>query len=624
MRSFLFVLVTLPLITPDVSAQPLARQSLTDLRVPVESPGASPRQNGPFPPGSIIMMRDELENFPVGVSLGGLGVTAAPATFTGPDGFEWGLNNLRGQMNINFVRVVDLAGSPMGGNATRALEIRTATSQPPGGFYLGANLRWDTPIAPIAGVNARVSADLYISTIAERYTFEPAAAFTGFITSRALWGGTCVEVFPGDCLAQGLPVGPLSHVLVLGSDPSIGGHPSFMPARYCQTVNGATIPGCTPPAGSPIGGLVAPPIGSWSRWILETTADFRVVHLLDRLDGHGEVSIYDGVILTTSAIDRVGGNSAFESQDAFLLMDNIEVEGPILERPKPPRLECPYDDDLEWLWAGPLQGQSSRWFAALSSAATIINDGARGHVLSQVNNVSSDNKHRREFSTVLPREHATLANDLVVSFDARVTGATVRAFSLFDGANLVARVFRGHEDRTNPGNPVFTDALFVQTDAGFNPVDDPLGDPDAVNPVIGLHIEDTGVVIPAGAYRTITLRVSASGALRVSVNDDLAYAGPAAFGPSIDRLAFESENNAFGSGATLRIDDVRKVCDAFSCATDFDFDGVTNFADLNAALANFGVVQVDPGFLAGDANGDGTVDFTDLNAVLAAFGSSCD
>lgn len=45
---------------------------------------------------------------------------------------------------------------------------------------------------------------------------------------------------------------------------------------------------------------------------------------------------------------------------------------------------------------------------------------------------------------------------------------------------------------------------------------------------------------------------------------------------------------ALGSGATLRIDDIRMACDAPSCATDFDFDGLTNFTDLNTAFAAFG------------------------------------
>ena len=624
MRTSFLSLIALPLIAQTAAAQPLVRQSLTDVRVPIESPGATPRQNGPFPPGSIITMRDELENFPVDVSLGGMGVDAPPTSFTGPDGFEWGLNNLRGQQSVNFADIADLSGSPAGGNATRALRLRTSTAQAPGGFFFGATLRTLNRFEPAPGVNTRASAELYISTIAEQYTFETAATFTGFITSRALWGGTCVETAQGDCTDLGLPVGPILQVHILGHNSGFGPNGIFLPAAYCRTAIGSTVPGCTPPAGSAIGDPVTPPIGVWTRWIVETKADNFVDHYIDYLDGSDPVLIHRNIIITNPFLDRVGANTAFQSQDAFLLIDNIEMAGVLIELPKPPPLECPYDDDIEWLWAGPLLGQSARWFAALSSAATIISDGARGLVLSQINNVSSDNKHRREFSTGLPPEHATLANDLVVSFDARFTGATVRAFALYDGPELVARVFRAHEDRTNPNNPVSTDSLFVQTDAAFNPVDDPLGDPDAVNPVIGQHIEDTGVVIPGAQYLTLTLRVSASGALRVYVNDALAYAGPAAFGSSIDTLAFESENNESGSGATLRIDDIRVSCDAPSCATDFDFDGMTGFADLNAALGNFGVVQVQPGFLPGDANGDSTVDFADLNAILAAFGTSCD
>ena len=57
------------------------------------------------------------------------------------------------------------------------------------------------------------------------------------------------------------------------------------------------------------------------------------------------------------------------------------------------------------------------------------------------------------------------------------------------------------------------------------------------------------------------------------------------------------------------------------CPGDTNGDGLVNFTDLNAVLADFG--QSGMG-LPGDTNGDGIVNFTDLNEVLAAFGTSCD
>ena len=98
-------------------------------------------------------------------------------------------------------------------------------------------------------------------------------------------------------------------------------------AAYSRAAHGAPIPGCVPHPGFQIGDLVPPPIGSWSRFAAETTSDGRAIFLLDLLDGSPEAVIYDNTILTNGFIDRVGTNTSFESQDAFLLMDNIEASG---------------------------------------------------------------------------------------------------------------------------------------------------------------------------------------------------------------------------------------------------------------------------------------------------------
>jgi len=58
---------------------------------------------------------------------------------------------------------------------------------------------------------------------------------------------------------------------------------------------------------------------------------------------------------------------------------------------------------------------------------------------------------------------------------------------------------------------------------------------------------------------------------------------------------------------------------AASLPGDTNGDGVVNFADLNAVLAQFG--QSGQG-LSGDTNDDGVVNFADLNTVLANFGNT--
>ncbi len=56
------------------------------------------------------------------------------------------------------------------------------------------------------------------------------------------------------------------------------------------------------------------------------------------------------------------------------------------------------------------------------------------------------------------------------------------------------------------------------------------------------------------------------------------------------------------------------------CAADANSDGVTNFADLNIVLSEFGQTSPSGGlYLRGDVNNDGVVNFADLNAVLSAF-----
>lgn len=650
---FAIALSSAALAEPAVSSTPIRAGRMTDLKVDREplhaAPGpraasswasdGTPRGSG-FG-GAFVTMRDELENFPLETSFGAAGVSAPPTSFTGPEGFEWPLNNLRGQgdgsVGSGWVRMVDLSSTPVSGpndvvNASKALRIKTIVAQDPGGFFTGANLRFgglDTGIPtlalePLPGANARVSAEHWISSIDTLYSFEAVAVFTGFLTARLMWGGTCVDNAPGDCWDLGLPPGPLLYLVSLGYDISSIG-PIFLPATYCEDTRGNPIPGCVPPPGLAIGDYVPPPIGQWSRFVYESTSDGRSIFLLDLLDGSGEVTIYSNSIITSPYLDRVGWNASFEAQDEFMLVDNIEASGPIYQPPIAPPLTCPYLDDMEWLDRVPLLNQSPRWEAAMTSQASVISDGARGQVVSQINNVTSDNKYRREMSTELLASSVTMSNDLVATVEVRTTGSTVRGFGLFGSDGLAARVYFGREGRGEAENPFYEPSVYVQINAGYEPVDDLDGNPDDNIPVIGVDVADTDYDWGTGVYRTLELRLSANGALRVSIDGQRIYTGVGAFANAIDRFAFESENNSFGSGSSLRINDVTLTCDASSCAADFDLDDAVTFADLNAVLSNFGASGLPSGTInPGDANSDGVVDFSDLNAVLSSFGAICD
>ena len=617
--------------SPLALAQPLAGAGrITDTRVE-RVPGHQPTpREGVDYIGELITMRAELENFPLGASFGGDGFSAPATSFTGPPGFQWPLNNLRGQgdgaTGSAWVRIVDLSGDPVSGpngvtNATRAIRIQTATAQAPGGFFTGANLRFGgqpgeptQPLAPTADHAARVSAELYIGTIDQMFTFEPVSTFHGFIAGRLLWGGTNDD--PSTIHSLGVQSG--------------FGPPLFFPVRTCMDYNGfgyTPIPGCVPHPGSAVGDLVSPPITNWSRFAAETTADGKVRFLLDLLDGAGEHIMTEQPLIASSFIDRLGWNTSYELQDAFLLVDNIEASGPLFVLPKPPPLTCPYLDDAEWLRFGPLLGQTTRWAQGPHSGATVTNDGLRGQVISQINNIEPDNHYRRELSTELLPSSATLSNDLVATVQVRTTGGTVRGFALFDGADLAARVYFGREDPNDPDVFFYEPSIYAQINPSYEPIDEPDSpDPQDNVSVVGVDVADTKHDWQNnGQYRTLEMRLSANGVLRVSIDGQRIYAGAGAFMNSIDRFAFESENQAFGQGSQLRLNDVTLICDAPSCAADFNLDDIVDFADLNTVLTNFGILTiVPPQYFLGNTNGDDSIDFTDLNAVLTSFGTSCD
>ena len=212
---------------------------------------------------NFVVIRSDVEAFPADTSLGGTGFDAAPS-FTSGTVPGTLVVNLRGQGSINFVRVIDptnpLTPAPAAGpngvaNQTKMVRHRPGSAQAPDQFFLGHNFRIGRaatgaqlfPIAPTAGNVARVKLDVYNTSTAELNTFEPVATFTGFITARILWGGTCNESTPGECTDFGLPVGPITTMLSLGPDPASFTTGIFVPCRFCQDAQGFAIPGCTPP-----------------------------------------------------------------------------------------------------------------------------------------------------------------------------------------------------------------------------------------------------------------------------------------------------------------------------------------------------------------------------------------
>ena len=619
-------------------AQPAVPQSPTragapnDPRVQRDPTDAvpSPRDGVSFN-GEIVTMIDALEHFPLGVFSAAAPVSGEPDTVKGPEGFEWGLNTFTGQgaQDLDWVSVVDLMNEPVGlFNTSRAVRLRTAIERNPGDFYMGVRHSWPVVMRGDAEIPARVQSDLFVTSLAQLYSFEAVDTIAGFISTRVMWGGDCaaLDLLEVDC-ATVAPQGLLNAFIFLSDClPGRCFFPEFWPGRFCASRAGVIDPECMPPPFANAGDVAQPQIGAWFRLAYEIGADGRRFHFVDYLDGTGEHAFGIDNWLFARRIDRFDINTSFENADALLYLDNIVASGPVFDPPKPPPLDCPYLDDVEWLEIGPVQGQTVRWLAALSSAATVQQDGPRGKVVQQINNVSPDNHYRREMSTELPPSSATLANDLVATVQVRTTGSTVRGFALFDDDDLAARVYFGREDPSDPGNPFFEPSVYVQINPSYEPIDDPESEEPYDNvTVIGADVADTKRDWTTGSYRTLELRLSANGVLRVSIDNQRIYAGTGAFATSIDTFAFESENQGFGAGSSLRLNDVALVCDAPSCAADVNLDDVIDFSDLNTVLTNFGIVSiVPPQYFLGNTNGDDAIDFTDLNAVLSAFGTSCD
>jgi hypothetical protein len=502
-------------------------------------------------PGPVVM-RDNLEGYNIGILPGQSG----PPSFLDPPGFPWGVNLLGGPGAVGYAAIVDLATTPLGGsngviNASKVIRLRTQASQGQGGFFAGATMRWTPLLTAGADLPATGSAELFISTADDTYTFEPVNQLQGFITARMLWGGTCVPVNGEGCEDIGLPVGPIPNLYYLAIDSASFTTGVFKPARYCLDSQGAVIPGCVPPAGVSVGDVVPVPTNNWVRMGWEFSADARMEAYLDLHDGSGPVQIVRDALFTSPTLNRIGWNASYEVQGSSMHIDNIEASGYVFEFPTPPALECPYLDSMEWLNPGPLIGQSFRWFASLSGSVRVVEDGVRGQVLQQTN--GGFNFYTESANTVLPRALSLPGNPWSVCFDAYTTDETVRGFAIDGEDGVVARVFLGRYDDTDPLNPFFDPTVFVQINPDFDPVNDG-------EPVVGVDIASTGYQWTPGVYRTICVTVGVDDSLDVRVDGASIFTGEA-FSTVASRFAFESGNNAAGAGSVLRVENVFMACE---------------------------------------------------------------
>jgi hypothetical protein len=504
-----------------------------------------------------VQMRDNLEGFTIGGLLPG---QSGSPSFLNPPDFPWGDNLLSAAVTAAFIRIVDLAATPLGGsngvvNASKAIEIRTTVAQGPGVLYPGASLRWGPILTPGVDAPAVGSSEGYITSVTDLYTFDTVNRFAQYLAGRLFWGGPCDPDIHGDCSKPFPQVDAPPFIYYLGRDSDGVNGAAFITA-YCVDAHGAPIPGCAPPGGLSVGDPAPIPTLNWVRLAWSFSADGVMTALLDLQDGSGPVPVAQSVLLTVPSFNNISWNTAFRVQGESMFIDNIEASGYIFEPPVGPVFECPFLDDIEWLSPGVLLGQSTDWFAQPGNGVFVVEDGAQGQVLRQNN--AGFGSYTTSALRQLPEAFAFGSSPWTVCFDASTTGETVRAFALDSALSMpipsgvTTRLFFGRDDTSDPMNPSFDPTIFVQINADYDPrVDGP--------PEVGVDIVSTGYQWGPGQYREVCVTVDVNAGMTVSVDGAAIYEG-SAFTNAVSEFAVESANTAGREGDSLSVDNVSLMC----------------------------------------------------------------
>ncbi len=472
------------------------------------------------------------------------------------------------------------------GNNTTKVRLMATTAFGPDLFFFGFRyefLRTNSPLVrmgfePAVGQDLQLEHDMYVTSIGTMWTSEPIYVTSGFITSRLLWGGTCVD----SCPPIGLPTGPLPGVYTLGVNPN-----SFLTGifRTCAWIGSA-------PNGATVGDDVVMLSGAWIRVRHQHTQSGDIEHYLNYNDGTGFHKCYDEPFLTGLRMDSLGANGSFELIDDPTYYDNISCIGTEVVLPSPPtELECGpsgYGDDMEWLNPGPLKDQNQVWFDALSSKGNV--DVVSGDKIIRQTNFFSDDEYREEFTRTLPEVTATPGNPWTLCEEVRMNGGaqtnvTVRGFGLvsFLDNSFVTRFVLGHFDPNR--TPAYIGRVFIQHNAAYNPIDDE----DTANPYLAgpngngaipriggaatigdpnFDYYDTGVsTAPNNTVRVYCIEVAESDAMTVTWGATTLVGGGSgvtlnAFVHSLNELRHESENQLDGNTNNLFVDDINLECQA--------------------------------------------------------------
>lgn len=437
---------------------------------------------------------------------------------------------------------------------------------------------------PDAGQNCRQIHDTYVTAITSLWTSEPTYVSSGFIIGRLLWGGQ------NNTTGIGLPIGAIPDFFTLGPDPAAFTTGLFVPCLF--------------PPGHPMAGQNVPvPIGQWFRIAHETDTTGNLIHKIDfNMGGPAtEVTIYNALGIQVGRIDRIAFAGAYEVDNDACYIDNLSTEGVEFVLPVPPTLECAggqFVDNFEWMFDGPIAGQSTVVFDALSAKAFVANVGAPNNKVVRRNNFFNDDRYRRENGRTLPLTIASGVGPFRICMEVSIpssqfapnaTVQTLAPASVTDG-DFVSRLFIG---RYTPVAPPYNSRLYVQIDANYNPIDqentvDPYTaqgtPPQGGTPAIGTEVVDLGITWVFNAFRNVCFDVDQNRNMTISINGTNIHTGTS-FVNSIDRYDWECENNQPGAGNQVSYDNVILTCSVLPPVTLPPFTLVYN-DDLEWAPTN--------------------------------------
>ncbi len=450
-----------------------------------------------------------------------------------------------------------ITNDAIAGNTTNKIRMTVVTPQPPNGFFAAFRATFarlpsgaPTPVrvtfSATPATPARLATDVHVDSLNTLWTHEAANVTNGFVLDRLLWGGTNSD--PN----ASLPVGPILHFYALEQISVTTGE--FVPLTFPSGYAGPQTPGPN--------GEMSPPVNAWFRVIHEFSIAGVATQRIDFYDGEGPVTGFQGPSINgLTAFDRLSTNMSAEAAGSYAI-DNLHAEGspPPPPTPVPPPLTCvtgTYLDHLQWLNFGPLP-VNERWSGFLSDVVDMP-QGSGDKVLRQ-RNLSPNNIHTETNATRLPLSYPLLGNPVRLCVNIRLSDPnhTVRAVAVHSLADerLHSRVFIGREAPPSP----YTNRVYVQINPSYDPIDE-LGAPTpfANNPVIGADVVDTGFDWPLAVEQNLCFLTSLDGSLNVSIAGMSVFDGDA-FVNSLDRLAFESEQNVVGVDNEMFIDDVSLEC----------------------------------------------------------------